>query len=510
MHRPIVYLVGAGPGDPGLLTLRGRECLEAADFVLYDQLVSPQILRFAPAGAELMCVRELASSHPDRWPQIHVKLIDEAKQGKCVVRLKGGDPLIFGRGGEEAEALRAAGIPYEIVPGVTAALAAGSYLEIPLTHRTHSSAVALITGHEHPGKPSSKLDWKAIAAFPGTLVVYMGFSRLGSIVPELIRFGKSPKTPVAAVTRASCGEQQTVVATLETIEADVVSAGLTTPALLLIGPVVGLKPAVSWFEGRPLLGSRILVTRPRKQALDFIHQLELRGGIAVTLPVIDIRPPESWSEVDTAQEAIARGAFDWLIFTSANGVEHFFERLASRGLDTRSLGKTRLAVIGTATAAKLAEYRLRADVAPEAGMNSEALLDELRERANGKRILLAQVAEGRDVLRNQLAAIADVSTVAAYRQQVVVNADHKAFGLLRRGEIDFVTLTSPNIARAFMNACDDTIRGRIERGEIRLAANSGRCAVAIRDANLFAAIVSEAPTSASLIEAMELAFRPTA
>jgi len=510
MHRPIVYLVGAGPGDPGLLTLRGRECLEAADFVLYDQLVSSQILRFAPPHAELMCVRELASNHPDRWPQIHVKLIEEARKGKCVVRLKGGDPLIFGRGGEEADALREAGIPYEIVPGVTAALAAGSYLEIPLTHRTHSSAVALITGHEHPGKPHSKLDWKAIAAFPGTLVIYMGFSRLSSIVPELIRYGKSPDTPAISVMRASCGEQLSVQATLGTIEQDIIAAGLTTPALLMVGPVVGLKPAKSWFEKRPLLGKRILVTRPRKQALDFVHQLELRGAIAVTLPVIDIRPPADWSAVDLAQETLAQEGFDWLVFTSANGVEHFFDRLHSRGRDARSLGRTRIAVVGSATAAKLAEYHLLADVAPDGAMNSELLIEELHERARGKRILLALAAEARDLLREQLSVVATVTSVVVYRQQNVLKPDHSAFDRLRRGEIDCVTLTSPNIALAFLEALDETIRGRIERGEIQLAANSERCATVIRRAQLPVSIVAEEPTNSGMLNAICLAVRPTA
>lgn len=504
MQRPIVYLIGAGPGDPGLLTLRGRECLEQADFILYDQLVSPRLLEFAPVTAETMCVREMANTHPDRWPYIHVKLIEEARKGKCVVRLKGGDPLIFGRGGEEAEALREAGIPYEIVPGVTAALAAGSYLEIPLTHRSLSSAVAFITGHEHPGKPSSRIDWKAVAAFPGTLVIYMGFSRLASIVPELMLQGKAPDTPAAAISHATTGEQQTVISTLGKLEESIRAAGLTTPALIIIGPVVGLKPALSWFEARPLLGQRVLVTRPRHQATELLHQIELLGAIPHLLSALEIRPPADWSPVDAAQEKMRQGGFDWLVFTSSNGIDMFLKRLFERGHDLRDLGSIKLAAIGKATADKLREYHLQPDIVPAETMNSERLFSELKSRVEGKNILIAQADRGRELLRVELARMAHVAVVSVYSQVDTVDPKSEVFDLLRRGEIDFITLTSPNIAKALLKCCDQTILDRLHRGEIRIVTSNPRTSAAVKDHGLPVAGEAIDPTNAALIDALRV------
>jgi len=498
----MVYLVGAGPGDAGLLTLRGKECLERADFVLYDQLVSPRILDYAPAHAEKVCVRELASTHPDRWPHIHARMIEEARKGRCVVRLKGGDPLIFGRGGEEVEALRQAGIPCEIVPGVTAALAAGACLEIPLTHRGLSSAVAFITGHEHPGKPTSRIDWKTIAEFPGTVVIYMGFSRLGAIIPELIRFGKPGDTPAAAVSHASTGEQRSVTSTLERLEGDIRAAGLTTPALVLIGPVVGLRPAQSWFEARPLLGQRILITRPRRQAADMAQRLELLGAIPHLLPTVEIREPANWQAVDLAQEKLRQRGYDWLVFTSANGVEMFLARFSQRGRDLRDLGGVRLATIGTSTTEALRRWHLEPDVKPIGAMNSEELAILLRDQVAGGRVLIAQAERGRELLRDQLAQVAAVETVAAYVQIDAIEPSAAAFDLLRRGEIDLVTLTSPNIARAFLAACDATILGRFERHEIRIATNGPRISAVAAEHGLPVAIEARLPTSDALIAAL--------
>ncbi|MCE9529893.1 MAG: uroporphyrinogen-III C-methyltransferase [Planctomycetes bacterium] len=500
--QAIVYLVGAGPGDPGLLTLRGKECLERADFVLYDQLVSPQLLKYAPESAEKMCVRELADSHPDRWPHVHVKLIEEARLGKCVVRLKGGDPLIFGRGGEEAAALREAGIPYEIVPGVTAALAAGAYLEIPLTHRSLASAVAFITGHEHPGKPTSRIDWKMIAAFPGTIVIYMGFSRLNSIIPELILHGKEPGTPAISVSRASTGEQQSVTATLATLDDAIRGAGLTTPALVIIGPVVGLRPVRSWFEERPLLGKRVLITRPRQQAEEFAQRLQELGATPLLLPAIEIRDPADWATADAAMEKLRDASFDWVIFTSVNGVEKFFNRLKARGRDLRDLGATKLAVIGSATADKLRTFHLEPDVVPGESMNSERLLLDLRERIHGKSVLLVTAEQGRESLRLELAAICKLDVAVVYTQVEGVDARSEILNLLRRGEIDCVTLTSPNIARAFLAACDETIIGRLQRGEIHVLSSNSRTSAVVRERGIQKIMESAKPTNESMIGVM--------
>ncbi len=502
MKPGIVHLVGAGPGDPGLLTLRGRECLECADFVLYDQLVAEQILSLAPPHAELMCVSELASTHPERWPHIYVKLIEEARQGKCVVRLKGGDPLIFGRGGEEAEALHEAGIPYEIVPGVTAALAAAACLEIPLTHRCHSSAVAFVTGHEQPAKSSSKIDWQALAGFPGTLVIYMGLSRLGTIIPELIRCGKPADTPAAAVSHASTGEQRSVTSTLEGLERAVSEAGLTTPALVLIGPVVGLRPAASWFEARPLFGMRVLVTRPRQQAMPMLHQLQLLGAVPYLLPGVEIRDPDDWSAVDAALNRITDGQFNWLVFTSANGVEMFVKRLFDTGRDLRILASTRLAAIGPSTAAKLRSYHLNPDLAPSSESRSETLAALLKERVRGQRVLLAQAEQARDLLRSELASVAAVEKIVVYRQVESIDPQAPIFDRLRRGEIDCITFTSPGIARNVLAALDEVIRDRILRGEIRLVTNGPRISAVVSECGFAVAAESTEPTVESMLDAL--------
>src|SRR6516165_7649986 len=260
---PQVFLVGAGPGNPGLLTLRANECLAQADLVIYDRLVTPRLLDYAPASAERVSVSALAGDHPYRDQDIHAAMIAAARQGKRVVRLKGGDPFLFGRGGEEAEALREAGIPYEVVPGVTAGLAASACAGIPLTHRLHASGVALVTGHENPDKPASPLDWEVLARFPGTLVVYMGISHLPRIVEALLGHGKDADTPSAVIHWGTTGDQRTVTAPLGGLAEAVQAAGLTSPAVIVIGPVVALRPRLAWFEKRPLFGKRVLVTRPR-------------------------------------------------------------------------------------------------------------------------------------------------------------------------------------------------------------------------------------------------------
>jgi len=503
MERAIVYLVGAGPGDPGLLTLRGKECIAAADFILYDQLVSPRVLEHARPGAELVCVTELGPTHPERCPHIAERLIAEARDGKkCVVRLKGGDPLVFGRGGEEADALRQAGIPYAIVPGVTAALAAAAYLEVPLTHREHASAVAFVTGHEDPTKPESRIDWQALAAFPGTLVIYMGIARLGTIVAELIQHGKDSNTPAAAVQKASTGEQRSVTATLATLDETVRRTGLSAPALVLIGPVVGLKPALSWFESHPLLGRRVLVTRPRHQAAPLVEQLEHLGAVPVLLPVVEVRDPPDWSRVDAALDDVRVGRFDWLVFTSANGVQAFFKRLRQRGWDSRRLSSIQIAAIGPATAAALRELQLEPDVAPVDGMNSERLADELFEHVRNRRVLLAHADRGRELLQERLAAVATVEPVAVYVQADALDSTAPAFDQLRRGEIDIITLTSPNIARAFLNSCDEIIFKRLERGEVKVVTNSARASAVLRERGLPVAKESAEPTIDGLVAAI--------
>jgi uroporphyrinogen III methyltransferase/synthase len=503
--NPRVFLVGAGPGSPGLLTVRGAEVLARADLVLYDQLVPTRLLDLAPPAAERVCVRDLPGQHPDKYPHIHQKLIEGAKGGKTVVRLKGGDPLIFGRGGEEAEALRAAGLAYEIVPGVTAALAAGAYLELPLTHRLHASAIALVTGHELPHKPGSKLDWKALAAFPGTLAIYMGIARLPVIISELLKYGKPPDTPAGIVERVSMGEQRSVFAPLAELEDARRNAGLEAPGLILIGDAVAQRSEHPWFESRPLFGQRVLVTRPAHQAEGMVRKLEALGAVVSRMPVVEIREPANFTLVDRALGQLRDGEWDWLVFTSANGVHALLRRFDALGRDLRDLGRVRLAAIGPKTADALREYRLRADVVPDSAYSSEGLVEALKPHVAGQRVLLARANRGRELLRDELATVATVEQVAVYEQADIAEPDAAVLDALRRGEIRYVTLPSSNIARGVLAGFDETIRGRVERGDIRLVAISPETGKAVRELGLPVAAEATTFTEDGLIEAvMEL------
>jgi uroporphyrinogen III methyltransferase/synthase len=502
-----VYLVGAGPGDPGLLTLRAVECLREADFIIYDYLTSSRTLDYARPEAERFRVTQLPGTHAERWPLILEKIIAEARKGKVVVHLKGGDPLVFGRGAEEAEALRAEGIPYEIVPGVTAALAAAACTEIPLTHRASASAVAFVTGHEDPDKNGGHLDWPALARFPGTLAIYMGVTQLGHIARELIRHGLAPDTPAALIHRASTGEQQTIAGNLTSLEARVREAGLGRPSLMLVGPVVALKPEQSWFEAKPLFGLRVLVTRPRAQAVEFARRLELLGAIPEMLPVIEVRPPSDWGPADAAIERLRTGGYDWLVLTSTNGVAAFMGRLRTLGFDARALSQARIAAIGTPTAEALADFHLSADLVPADDMRSERLIELLVEHCRGKRVLLARAAQARELLREQLSAVAAVDAITVYEQAPAIDRGAPALERLRRGEIDVVTLTSPNIAKAFLTVCDDVVRERLRKGTTRLLANSERLKRQLADDG-FSAAVSADPTMDGLLAALATISRP--
>jgi uroporphyrinogen III methyltransferase/synthase len=496
-----VYLVGAGPGDPGLLTVRGLELLQRADLILYDQLIPTRILDLARPEAERICVRDLPGQHPDKYPHIHATLIKAAQAGKVVVRLKGGDPLIFGRGGEEAAALRSANVPYEIVPGVTAALAAAAYLDIPLTHRHYSSAVALITGHELPNKPGHRLDWEALARFPGTLAIYMGIARLPILIAELLKHGKDPQTPSAIVERASTGAMRSVYAPLAELESARRQAGLEAPGLILIGTVVAHRPEHSWFERLPLFGQRILVTRPRPQAEPMLRQLESLGAVPYLLPTLEIRELSDFTAVDQAIDELESGRWNWLVWTSANGVHSLIGRILARGKDLRILGGVRIAAVGPKTAAAVQSYHLKPDLVPQQAI-AEGLLQELMPLVTGQRVLLARGNRGRDLLPTRLSAIAEVAQVICYEQADAIDGNSPAIVALRRGEIGFVTLSSSNTARAFLALFDDVLRGRVERGEIELVAISPETARVIQDLGYPVTAVAEPYTTEGMIQSI--------
>ncbi|MHB1422686.1 MAG: uroporphyrinogen-III C-methyltransferase [Gemmataceae bacterium] len=494
-----VALVGAGPGNPSLLTLRAVELLGRADLVLFDRLVPVGLLDRFAEKARRICVEALHGAHPGRCAETYQIMIDAARQGQRVVRLKGGDPFVFGRGGEEAEALRRAGISYEVVPGVTAALGAGAFAGIPLTHRLHASAVAFVTGHENPDKMDSLLDWSALARFPGTLVVYMGTARLAHIVEKLIGNGKPAPTPAAAVHWATTGRQRTVTAPLEQLPAAVQQAGLQAPSLVIIGAVVSLREELAWFEARPLLGRRILVTRPRHQAGDLIARLEELGAVVSLLPAVEIRAPADWTPVDRALAQLS--TYQWLVFTSANGVEALIRRLRHTGRDLRALGGLRLAVIGPATADALRRYHLEPDLIPTA-FDSESLASALKDRVAAQRVLLARADRGRELLREQLANVAEVEQIAVYSQVDAIAPGSEALEQLRRGEIDFVTLTSSNIARSLIHALDKATLQRLRSGTVRLVSISPVTSAAIRELDLPVAAEAREFTADGVMQAL--------
>lgn len=500
MRPTLVSLVGAGPGHPGLLTLRAAQCLREADLVLYDKLVPPVMLEHARASAECVCVVDLAPRHVERQFPIQDAMIAAARQGKRVVRLKGGDPCLFGRAGEEAQALRQAGIPFEIVPGVTAALGAASFAGIPLTHRNHASAVAFLTGHEDPDKPESALDWPALARFPGTLAVYMGMSRLDKVARSLIDGGKDPETPAAAVQHATTGQQHTIEAPLAELPAAARAAGLSAPAVILIGSVVSLRSDLHWFEKLPLFGKRVLVTRPRQQAGDLAERLVQLGAVPYVLPAVEIRPPADWHPVDHALQRLQD--YQWLVFTSANGVTALLERLLARGGDLRRLGGVKLAAIGPKTAETLSRYHLKADLVP-AKFQSEDLAARLLEQIRpGERVLLARADRGRELLREELSRHCRVEQVAVYSQVDAIRADDPVLDHVRRGEIDFITLTSSNIARALIAGLDATSRGRLEAGETRLVTISPVTSAEVRALGLQVAAEATVATTEGMIDAL--------
>lgn len=447
-----VYLVGAGPGDAGLLTLRGKEVLERAQVVVYDYLANEVFLRYAPADAEFIYVGKKGGDHTMSQSEINELLVDRGRS-RVVVRLKGGDPFVFGRGGEEAQVLAAAGIAFEVVPGVTAAVAVPAYAGIPLSHRDHAASMAFITGHERDDQAGSKIAWDKLATGVGTLVFFMGVKNLPEICRHLTANGRSPDTPVAVIRWGTTPEQRTVVGTLENIHARVAEAKITPPAITVVGEVVGLREELNWFEKRPLFGRSIVVTRAREQASDFKAALEERGAHCIEFPTIAIQPPPSWEPLDRALERLSD--YDWVVFTSVNGVRFFMDRLWAAGGDARGLSGVRVAAIGPKTAEALQNCGLRPDFVP-AEYRAEAILEGLAgEDVRGKGFLLPRARIARDVLPETLRSRgARVDVVPAYE---TVLPREEASGVLQRlqaGAIDCVTFTSSSTVSNFFQLFD--------------------------------------------------------
>ncbi len=467
-----VYLVGAGPGDPGLLALRAAECLAQADLVLYDYLVNPLVLEHARPEAQRLCLGHHGTGRHVSQEQINARMIEAARQGQVVVRLKAGDPCVFGCLAEEVGALRDAGVPLEIIPGITAGLAVAGYAEIPVTHALQASAVALVTGHQRQLKAGPPLDYAALAAFPGTLIFYMGVTSAAEWSAALMAGGKSPAMPVAIVRRCSWADQQTIRCTLATVAAVLAAQEVRPPAVIVVGEVVGLAPAACWFAERPLHGARVLVTRPGEQVHELRDRLAALGADVLVQPAIEIGPPPDWTPVDAALGHLDQ--YDWLVFSSGNGVRYLLDRLLAGGGDLRRLGRIKLAAIGPGTAAELAKYHLRADLVPaeyRAEALAEALLNEVAcgagvspAQAAGTaapqgRFLLVRADRGRQVLPERLgAAGATVEQIVAYSTIEVTEADVEVRAALTEGRIDWVTVTSSAIARSLAALFGDALR----------------------------------------------------
>ena len=450
-----VFLVGAGPGDPGLLTLRGAQCLAQADLVLYDGLANPKLLKLAP-NAELVCVGKHGSGPLWSQDDINCRLLEEAQRGRRVVRLKGGDPAVFARTAEELDALAAAGIAFEVVPGITAALAAASYVGIPITHRDHASAVAFITGQQQ-SDGAQELDWSALARFPGTLVFYMGVTTAAQWSQRLIAEGKAPETPAAIVRRCSWSDQRVIRCTLREIAEQLTPASkLRPPVIVIIGEVTRLGERFNWFETRPLSGVGIWLTRPAGQNEWLSQRLSELGAEVYEQPVLEIQPPENFDPLDQAIDQLARGNFYGVAFTSRNAVESVLQRAWSRGYDLRIFAKATIACVGAKTAAALAEHGLRADIVPDQEFHAAALLRLLSERGlcSGRSWLLPQADQARETLAQGLVAGgADVQAVTAYRTVKASLLAPEIRAALDKRAIRWVTVTSPQMALTLSSLC---------------------------------------------------------
>ena len=455
----IVYLVGAGPGDPGLITVRGLKLLEKADVVIFDYLANPQLLRHCPT-AQTVYVGKQASQHAMSQEEINQLLVNLAREGNRVVRLKGGDPFVFGRGGEECEALAAAGVKFEVVPGITAAIAGPAYAGIPVTHREMNSSFTLVTGHEKEGDyrdPSEKalassIDWGALAKLP-CIAFYMGVKALPVICKRLLEQGMDASMPAACIQWGTTAKQRTVVGTVVDLAAKVAEAKLSPPAITIVGRVVSLRETINWFETRPLFGQTIIVTRTRQQASELSEKLEELGARVLEAPTIELSPPKDWKIVDEALRAM--GSFDWVIFTSANGVVHTKERLAEIGLDSRAFGSARIAAVGEATAAAIGEQlNLKVDLCPQAFV-AEALGEELMKSndVRGKKFLLLRADIARALLRERLekAGASEVRDVAVYESKPVSSLPPAVLEAIKERQVNWVTFTSSSTAKNFVS-----------------------------------------------------------
>jgi uroporphyrinogen III methyltransferase/synthase len=444
-----VYLVGAGPGDLGLVTLRAKECIEQADAIVYDHLANPEMLGWARDNAELTYAGKKAGEHSLSQQEINALLVEKAREGKQVVRLKGGDPFVFGRGAEEAKAVVDAGIEFEIVPGITSAIAGPAYAGIPVTHRSENSHVTFFTGHEDPAKTESAIDYAALAKLGGTQVMLMGVERLEAITREMLKQGVREDLPVALVRWATTGRQETLTGTLQNIGQRALDRDFEAPAVAVFGEVVALRDNLNWYEKRPLSGKRIVVTRTRKQASALSSKLRALGADVLELPTIRIEPPSDLREfAELVQDA---HTYDWIVFTSANGVEAFFEIFFKLYDDAREIGGAKIAAIGPATAQRVRDFHMYVDLQPDKFV-AEAVVREFQKQGGVEnlRILLVRAEQARDVLPKQLSTSGAIVDEALAYRTVPETRDTGARRQLLEAGADLITFTSSSTVENYL------------------------------------------------------------
>ena len=497
-----VFLVGAGPGDPGLITVRGQQLLGSADVVVYDRLAAPALLQTVRPDAELINVGKMPDNHPCPQHRINEIIVEQAQAGKSVVRLKGGDPYIFGRGGEEALACVKAGISFEVVPGITSAVAASAYAGIPVTHRDYAAKFALITGHEKPDAQGERIDWPALARWQGTLAFYMGVKNLPLICTRLIEHGMAGDTPAAIIQQGTTPAQRTVTGTLTNLPNLAQQQNIQPPAMIVVGPVVSLHPQLNWFEQLPLFGQRIVVTRARAQVSGLLQRLTQLGAEVLQFPTIRIEPP---TDPAPLQQAVATvHEYDWVVFTSVNGVEAFFQALQAAGADARRLARARVCTIGPVTTERLLDFGIRADVVPDRFV-AEAVVEALQsaDRWPGRKVLLPRAEVARSELPDQLRALdAAVNEVTAYRTVLDHGDQAELRQRLQRNEVDWITFTSSSTVRNLLAQIDPQLLCS-SRG--RLASIGPITSATITEAGLAVAVEAAEYTIDGLITALRAA-----
>jgi uroporphyrinogen III methyltransferase / synthase len=506
VEKGVVYLVGAGPGDPKLITVRGLEAIQRADVVVYDRLASPRLLKHMKPGADKIFVGKLPDKHMMKQEEINQLLVDLALQGKTVTRLKGGDPSVFGRVGEEAELLAENEIRFEIIPGITSAISVPAYAGIPVTHRDFTSSFSIVTGHEYKNKTYNTVNWENLSQASGTLIFLMGVANLETICRQLIEGGKSPDTPVALIRWGTWMEQETLTGTLTDIVERVKAANFQSPAVTIVGEVVKLREKLAWFEKKPLFGKRILVTRARSQASELVDQIDELGGEAVEFPVIRTQAPSGQAAQQALHQAMKRlNEYDWVMFTSVNGVEHFFQTLRELKLDIRSMYKARIAAVGPKTAEALEQYGLQPERLP-AKFQGDALPDALEgELKKGQRVLLPTADIARETLPAKLEELGLLVTKAdVYETVLDTNGGTDILELLEQNKIHIITFTSSSTVTNLLKALRELgVEKPLELlGGCQIACIGPLTAQTAREAGMQVDYLAEEATVASLVKSM--------